>query len=216
MYKIHAIVFSKVINVLQTNAHIKNAFTSNGNYCLIIILWYKGQTTQHINIKHIHILYTCFLLREIWKILSLILSFIFPTSEPDTSLRAQGFLQNVDTEQWQRRNFKKHPENILKEPIVSQKQHFEIILAPVIFYEDLLMWVFVLDGSQFIIRRCWEHRVDSPDNGRQIWRLIARVKLQVGRLQGKKSSTHLKKEKEKPAMLNPFKVIKIQYNITQR
>lgn len=121
MYKIHAIVFSKVINVLQTNAHIKNAFTSNGNYCLIIILWYKGQTTQHINIKHIHILYTCFLLREIWKILSLILSFIFPTSEPDTSLRAQGFLQNVDTEQWQRRNFKKHPENILKEPIVTQK-----------------------------------------------------------------------------------------------
>lgn len=155
-------------------------------------------------------------MREIWKILSLILSFIFPTSEPDTSLRAQGFLQNVDTEQWQRRNFKKHPENILKEPIVSQKQHFEIILAPVIFYEDLLMWVFVLDGSQFIIRRCWEHRVDSPDNGRQIWRLIARVKLQDGRLQGKKSSTHLKKEKEKPAMLNPFKVIKIQYNITQR
>lgn len=216
MYKIHAIVFSKVINVLQTNAHIKNAFTSNGNYCLIIILWYKGQTTQHINIKHIHILYTCFLLGEIWKILSLILSFIFPTSEPDTSLRAQGFLQNVDTEQWQRRNFKKHPENILKEPIVSQKQHFEIILAPVIFHEDLLMWVFVLDGSQFIIRRCWEHRVDSPDNGRQIWRLIARVKLQDGRLQGKKSSTHLKKEKEKPAMLNPFKVIKIQYNITQR
>lgn len=78
------------------------------------------------------------------------------------------------------------------------------------------MWVFVLDGSQFIIWRCWEHRVDSPDNGRQIWRLMARVKLQDGRLQGKKSSTHLKKEKEKPAMLNPFKVIKIQYNITQR
>lgn len=59
------------------------------------------------------------------------------------------------------------------------------------------MWVFVLDGSQFIIRRCWEHRVDSPDNGRQIWRLIARVKLQDGRLQGKKSSTHLKKKEKK-------------------
>lgn len=204
MYKIHAIVFSKVINVLQTNAHIKNAFTSNGNYCLIIILWYKGQTTQHINIKHIHILYTCFLLREIWKILSLILSFIFPTSEPDTSLRAQGFLQNVDTEQWQRRNFKKHPENILKEPIVSQKQHFEIILAPVIFHEDLLMWVFVLDGSQFIIRRCWEHRVDSPDNGRQIWRLIARVKLQDGRLQGKKEQHSFKKRKRKASHVEPL------------
>lgn len=51
--------------------------------------------------------------------------------------------------------------------------------------QNLLMRVFVPNGSQLLIDGSWKHLMEVSDDGRQGWRLIAGVELQDGRLQDK-------------------------------
>lgn len=46
----------------------------------------------------------------------------------------------------------------------------------------VLVGVFVPDGLQFVVRRRRQHRVELPDDGRQLCRLVPGVELQDGRL----------------------------------
>lgn len=57
---------------------------------------------------------------------------------------------------------------------------------------DLLVRVFVSDGSQFVVRRSWKRRVELSDERRQIWRPVARVELQDGRLSHKRYEGRIK------------------------